>query len=354
MFVIRIFCVLAAISVGAFSVHADDDYTYLIKTTFRRAVVKVVVSANKPIFDSNNNNICISEGTAFLISGEYAVTANHVLNIDPKCKGVVIELKSFSTNKSWTASIIDHEQDVALLKFDRVTKYGEKLCSIVVEGEGFDHSGFKFGIPGGLFVDPDGIPVEIGAQGSGFGSLVTIRPSITERGESGSPIIYRMKAVGVLESRHPDYAGYSFMTPNAPILSLMAKHHFVRDATECTATMGQVSFSSEASAVRLEVEAPDVKGKAQNVFEETARKSFGRSSEDGTFLVKNNSLSLSLPVDPHGVTFHIDVERKQVAAKFQLGAFSAKFAENIWEAYEKEQETRPGQKKDHCLTDIGC
>jgi hypothetical protein len=49
----------------------------VVEKTLKKAVVKLDVSTNTPVFE-NGKNICKSEGTGFLISQKLIVTAAHV------------------------------------------------------------------------------------------------------------------------------------------------------------------------------------------------------------------------------------------------------------------------------------
>src|SRR5262245_39269966 len=76
-----------------------------IETTFVKAVVKIDVSSNTPVF-KDNVNICVSEGTGFLVTPGIVVTAEHVFKLDPTCGERIILVKSKSRQLERLATVV--------------------------------------------------------------------------------------------------------------------------------------------------------------------------------------------------------------------------------------------------------
>jgi len=101
------------------------------------------------------------------------------------------------------AKIVGSKDDVALLSV--TPPFGSDLCALrVTDTDVFATKGVRFGIPGGL-QDPQSVKVKIGEKESEFSPLVVLSPAITEAGESGGPVIYLYRVVGITRAKHEEY-----------------------------------------------------------------------------------------------------------------------------------------------------
>jgi hypothetical protein len=202
-----------------------SPYENIIVNLFRHAIVKIDVSSTTAVFKENVNgesvNICKSEGTGFLINSNHVVTAEHVYLLAPECGQRNIVVKSKKQNLQKRADVIAAKDDVALLKVD--SDFPAEMCALgLMKQDVYGTQAIRFGIPGGW--DQPGPPagVMIDQKGGQFSPLTLLAPTITEKGESGGPVIYLFNVVGLTRARHAQYMGYSFMTAASAIRSLMA------------------------------------------------------------------------------------------------------------------------------------
>jgi hypothetical protein len=197
-----------------------SDVEDIIESTFREAVVKIDVSSNTPVI-KDNVNICVGEGTGFLVTLNHVVTAEHVYALPPECGDRIILVKSKAHNIQKLASVIATKDDVALLKVD--TEFPKEMCALALLAQDvYDTKAIRFGIPGGFTEPPGAIGIKIGKHDSDFSPLIVMMPTATEKGESGGPVIYQFNVVGLTRAKHDKYPAYSFMTVGSVIRSLMA------------------------------------------------------------------------------------------------------------------------------------
>ncbi|MDW9912246.1 hypothetical protein GOB19_27490 [Sinorhizobium meliloti] len=291
-----------------------QDY---VQRVFQRAVLKVDVSAPKAVFDENRNNICKSEGTAFVIGEQLAVTATHVYALDPACGPPVIALESKFFNVEVFADVVAVYDDVTVLKFSG--SLPEPICALgpsnsdVTEVEG----GVRFGIPGGMD-DPTPMPVRIGSNQGQFKPFVQLTPTPAERGESGGPVVYMFNVVGILRAKHAKYPAYSVMTPIGQLRTLLAEQTIPLNARLCNPV--ELSFwspdatatpeESEGAIIRvpsaLVLNMDDVKREAE---ERALEVRSGPSPDDSTF----RTIEITLDLSKNGWGTRVDTFAAEIA-----------------------------------------
>ncbi|MDX0016728.1 hypothetical protein GOB19_27485 [Sinorhizobium meliloti] len=236
-----------AFSAGLFGVGPvrAQEVQDLIEQIFQRAVLKVDVSAPRSVFDDNGDNICKSEGTAFVIGEQFAVTATHVYALDPACGTPVISLESKGFNTEVFAEVFAVSDDVTLLKFSGPLP--EPTCALAISNSDVTFvQGMRFGIPGGMYY-PSPMPVRIGSNESDFKPFVQLTPTPAERGESGGPVVYMFNVVGILRAKHAKYPAFSVMTPISQLRTLLAEkaiplHARLCDPVEVTIFQPQATY----------------------------------------------------------------------------------------------------------------
>lgn len=254
----------------------DGDATIIIENTYRNAVVKIDVSSRSPVFNAKGENICRSEGTGFLVSKKHVITAAHVVNIDPRCDGKIIVVKSRKHNTQKAASVVSSGDDVALLQISPL-KDTEKLCSLIIAARPiYATKGFRFGIPEGL-EDPDPVALSIGEEDNQFKPLTVLRPSATHRGDSGGPVLRNFNVVGITKARHERYPDYSLMIGVNSIRKLLSAANITPDGSDCNPAKHQVdaNFNNDKTINvrgRLIIDLPEeLKASIkQNYFEQFA------------------------------------------------------------------------------------
>jgi Trypsin-like peptidase domain len=191
-----------------------------VESTFRPAIVKIDVSSNTTVL-KDGINICRSEGTGFLVSSDHVVTAEHVYVLAPECGERIIIVKSNGHHLQKLANIVAAKDDVGLLKVDG--DFPDDMCALGLNTKDvFGTEAIRFGIPGGFDEPGPASGVKIGTQTGQFAPLILLSPAITEKGESGGPVIYLFNVVGITRARHAQYPAYSFMTVGSTIRALMA------------------------------------------------------------------------------------------------------------------------------------
>ena len=80
---------------------ADD----IIEETLRKAIVKIDVSSNTAVI-RNNENVCVSEGTGFVLTSHHVVTSQHVHQLDPGCGKPIIIVKARAYGVQRLATVI--------------------------------------------------------------------------------------------------------------------------------------------------------------------------------------------------------------------------------------------------------
>jgi hypothetical protein len=110
---------------------------------------------------------------------------------------------------------------VGLLKVDG--DFPDDVCALGLNTKDvFGTEAIRFGIPGGFDEPGPASGVKIGTQTGQFAPLILLSLAITEKGESGGPVIYLFNVVGITRARHAQYPAYSFMTVGSTIRALMA------------------------------------------------------------------------------------------------------------------------------------
>ncbi|MDW9888844.1 hypothetical protein GOC28_08125 [Sinorhizobium meliloti] len=208
-----------------------QDMQIFVEEVFQRAVLKVDVSSPNPVFDKEGKNICKSEGTAFLIGDQIAVTASHTYTLDPACGTPVIELESRRFNVQVFAEVLAVDEDVTVLRFSG--SLPEPMCALALSNsDATSVDGVRFGIPGGMEY-PSPMRVRIGSNPSDFDPFVALTSAPAERGESGGPVVYMFNVVGILRARHTRYTAYSVMTPIGRLRALLVANAIPLNARLC-------------------------------------------------------------------------------------------------------------------------
>lgn len=211
--------VLAAGSLSCAHFAYGQSINNIVDQTFQRAILKVEVSAPQAVFNGDGKNVCKSEGTAFLIGDNLAVTASHVYALDPACGEPVILLESTSYTVQAIAKVLAVAEDVTLLEISK--KAPAPMCALALSATDVTFvDGVRFGIPAGMDY-PTPMQVKIGPKDSNFKPFIQLTPTPAEQGESGGPIIYMFNVVGILRAKHAAYPGYSVMTPIGELRSLL-------------------------------------------------------------------------------------------------------------------------------------
>jgi hypothetical protein len=213
-------CVLLSGAIAsASSVRAEVQD--IIESTFRNALVKIDVTS-KTLVERDGKNICNSQGTGFLISSTHIVTAEHVLQLDPRCENPTILIKSRKHGIEQIATILASRDDIALLRTDALPG---SMCSLVLKREDvYGTTAIRYGIPGDFPEPSPPVNVRIGEKDAGFAPLVVLRGAPAESGESGGPIIQFFNVVGVLKAKHKHYTDHSFMMVPSVLRALMKIH----------------------------------------------------------------------------------------------------------------------------------
>jgi hypothetical protein len=199
-----------------------EDIEDLIDKTFLDSIVKIEVSSNTPVFDKDGLNLCLSDGTGFLISKTHVVTAEHVYQLVPECGKVIIQVRSKKHNVNQIAKVLGSQNDVAILTVDQPLPDG--MCALVVmSSDVYNSKGVRFGIPGSLF-DPYPMHIKIGVKDTEFKPLTVLTPVSAEPGDSGGPVIYMFNVVGVTRAKHKQYPAFSFMNAGSNIRELMTRY----------------------------------------------------------------------------------------------------------------------------------
>jgi hypothetical protein len=207
-----------------------SEFADIIESKFRHAIVKIDVSSTTPVF-TDGINICKSEGTGFVVSSSHVVTAEHVYTLSAECGQRNIVVKSKAHNLQKLATIVAAKDDVALLKVD--SNFPAEMCALgLMKQDVYGTQAIRFGIPGGFDEPGPAVGVRIDQQGGQFSPLVLLAPTITEKGESGGPVVVLFNVVGLTRARHAQYPAFSVMTEGSTIRSLMAANS-VRSGNIC-------------------------------------------------------------------------------------------------------------------------
>lgn len=228
---------------------SSSDLQSVLLSVYRHSIFKVDVSTNTAVIHQNSN-ICLSEGTGFLVNSSHVITADHVVNLAAECGPRIIILKSAEHNVQLRAEVVASENDVALLRI--VGSSPSMMCALSIRSEDvYEALGYRFGIPGGLNAATHE-PVLIQPRNSDFNPLAVLRPTFSERGESGGPVLYRYSVAGVTRSRHPTHPSISVMTPATYIRRLMQENNVSRDLTICNPSLAEstgISISPDGATL---------------------------------------------------------------------------------------------------------
>ncbi len=238
-------CLLVALTTESRSAAYADSLKRIVETSFRNAIVKIDVSSKIPVI-RDGKNLCLSEGTGFLVSSSFVASAGHVFELDPGCGELTIVLRSRRNNVERVAKLIESANDVALLSVEE--PFQSPMCFVTLMSDVFDIDGFRIGIPGGL-QDPVPKEVVIGLDGEEWKPLVLLTPTPVEHGESGGPIIVDFNVVGIMKAKHMTYSGYSFMMKGSILRNLMLKYKVPSNGQMCNpVTIRMVGNSASVQA----------------------------------------------------------------------------------------------------------
>jgi len=216
-------------STCGFAQSAWVDYAY------KEAIFKLDVTFSKSERDKEDNELCKSEGTGFVVDRNHVVTATHVFDLDQECGTPTIVGKSFANNSQIVLKVLDSKDDVALLesKEPLTSDYAKTLntlqrspCAIPVSQDEFyfeSNGAVGYGVPGG-FQEPQLTPVNIGSEKGQFSPFVTISPIEIVQGESGGPIVLDLFVVGMIRARADSAKKIGLMTRANEIYLLLQKH----------------------------------------------------------------------------------------------------------------------------------
>jgi len=249
--------VLAATSLSSAHLAHGQSINNIVDQTFQRAILKVEVSAPQAVFNSDGQNVCKSEGTAFLIGDNLAVTASHVYDLDPACGEPVILLESTSYTVQAVAKVLAVAEDVTLLEISK--KAPAPMCALALSATDVTFvDGVRFGIPAGMDY-PTPMQVKIGPKDSNFKPFIQLTPTPAEQGESGGPIIYMFNVVGILRAKHAAYPGYSVMTPIGELRSLLKTVQIPIGGTLCNPVEISI-FYPDSVNVGVQIKLPTAVG----------------------------------------------------------------------------------------------
>lgn len=251
--------------VGIPSDAVANTWRGLMEQTFRNGIVKIGVTGQTAVYETDANgkdkNICVSEGTGFVLNRRHVVTADHVTVLDPRCGNANIRITSRRHKIEMPATKIAGRDDVAILSFAHDLPTGSSgVCSLKLrQTDSHNEDALRFGIPGGM-LDPVPLESRTESPGGQFAPKVVLTPSNTSPGESGAPIIVMINVVGILSDRVPSHGAVSLMTPSQTILKLMREFKMEEDIYPCEFTRyatqieqngnvrGTITFTSLAGA----------------------------------------------------------------------------------------------------------
>ncbi|WP_146177840.1 hypothetical protein [Achromobacter mucicolens] len=246
----------------------SQDIREIVEQAFRRSILKVDVSTPTPVF-SNGINICRSEGTAFLIGENLAVTASHVYALEPSCGTPTILLESAAYKLQVQAEVVGVAEDITLLKVDG--KVPSEMCTLALSAEDAAAvNGVRFGIPQGMKY-PTPKKVLIGEKEGDFMPFVELTPTPAEQGESGGPVVYEFSVVGVLRAKHAKYPAYSVMTPIGQLRTFISTSHqpFILGGKRCNPVDVTRTFQGEGVDMSAKLSLPsEVVRKGPNTHSE--------------------------------------------------------------------------------------
>jgi hypothetical protein len=193
-----------------------------VERFFVRAIVKIDVSSKKSVI-RGSENICVSQGTGFLVSANHVITADHVVSLPSECGERIILLRSRAYKLERAASVVAAEDDVALLKVD--AEFPTEMCALSVNPKIEGDEAIRYGIPGKFNTLPPPSPLTLN-KGDEFLPFIHITPTFTEKGESGGPVIQIFHVIGMTRARHTEYPAHSFMIPGSIIRALLDRNPF--------------------------------------------------------------------------------------------------------------------------------
>jgi hypothetical protein len=239
-------CLLVALTAESRSAACADSLQRIVEISFRNAIVKIDVSSKTPVI-RDGKNLCLSEGTGFLVSSSFVASAGHVFELDPGCGELTIVLRSRRNNVARVAKLIESANDLALLSVEE--PFQSPMCFVTLMSDAFDIDGFRIGIPGGL-QDPVPMNVVIGSEHAEWEPLVLLTPTPAEHGESGGPIIVDFNVVGIMKAKHMTYNGLSFMMKGSILRNLMLKYKVTLNGQMCN----PVTFRMAGNSASLQAD----------------------------------------------------------------------------------------------------
>src|SRR4051812_35082478 len=123
------------------SCHANE-LEDVVEKALKKAIVKIEVSTNTPVFE-NGQNVCVSEGTGFLISTKLVVTAAHVHQLRAACGEPIILLKSSTGSGQILAAVVDFHDDVSILRVD--DDFPADACALGFKSNVFGTQAIRYG-----------------------------------------------------------------------------------------------------------------------------------------------------------------------------------------------------------------
>jgi len=265
------------------------EYEDAVERAFRKAIVKIDVSTNTPVF-KNDRNICVSEGTGFLIAARHIVTAAHVYQqLPPECGKPIILAKYKAEGLQLLATVVDARDDVSILKVDQ--DFPSTMCRLNFKENVFGTQAIRYGIPGGFTEPPTAEHIRIGEQVSEFLPLVAMTGTPTEGGESGGPVINLFNVVGMIHGKHERYVNFSFMTVGSTASALVVKNSIKISGRLCNPAeasielipprqdfSGRGRFGLIRASLRLDEEFARIGGAATNDILDSFAKRFQAQS----------------------------------------------------------------------------
>ncbi|MCP1738218.1 serine protease [Bradyrhizobium japonicum] len=313
------------------------DTQDIIESTFREAIVKLVVSSAQPVY-KDGVNLCESEGTGFLIGSNHVVTAEHVFILPKECGSPIIIVRSQSQSVERLAKVVGAKDDVAVLGMDEALP--PTMCSLGLMGSDvFDTKGIRYGIPGKLR-DAAIFPVRLGPKKNEFDPLVVLTPTTAEAGESGGPIIYNFNVVGILRSKHKEYKAFSFMTTVSAIRTLLSQLNLKPAGKICNPVeINMVVGLGSSATYNIVFNQRSAESSRQEAATALAAKLSSVPSPD----VFN---SLSLPKISHsGGAVTLDVPPTVGFFPPSLDSVSTKLKEELWREYVAQREAKGWWKR---------
>jgi hypothetical protein len=227
--------ILLALTAGV----RTQDYGPIVENVYRSGVVKIDVSSNTPVFrvnkDGENENVCASEGTGFVVNRRTIITAEHVMAIPAECGTPIILIRSRLHKLELLATKTGSKHDVAVLTLTE--DLPQRVCSLVLWdlikwNDFYQQKGVRLGIPGG-FPDPLERPIKTSRRDNARGPLVLLElDDNVDPGESGGPVLVAWNVVGILREKYLKITGLSVMIPVNMVQEAMLESKIEKDKLE--------------------------------------------------------------------------------------------------------------------------